>query len=650
METGRGLLARLPSLSFAPLSSDIELRRFTEAQKSKGRAAPSQMDDGSPRNISDPALPTSDSDSDQNAPNGPVPAAGPAEDRQYTYVIGSDPVHHVRRDLSPFQMFMIALNATLGIGLYWRSGQILELGGTVAVLVSFILITLLAWAVMQCISEMLGRWPVPGALSVFVSNFVDYELGIAVGIMYWLTYSVSFAALIATAAGEIRFWIRNEPFDVIIVYIVIPLILIMLTCLPVKYYGWIEVVFGILKISFLFTIIIAMIVLDWSNTNDWDTDASSTRGPAFLTAIATAIFAFVGIEIVAACALEAKPPASNTVANGGVNSGTTAQATVMSFKTRFSVVYFSLIVGVAYTVSGLLTTFSVRRDACGLPRLSWLDPNEWLKHCSGQTDDLITSSAFVLAAQIHRSPALASVFNFFLVFTALSAALTNLYVASRALYGLATQLRRSEAKFLAIISFFGETNERGVPVRSVVLSALAFIWIPFLQLQGYNQTSGSEQATTTLASAGISSFIDILSELGSVGVVIVWACECIAFLSYRHYLKKHDDYLRQNDPNYVDRKDHKKYPYRSHFQPFVGGLAFAGCLFILIVLDSASLYNGFHVEPFLSQFLAIFIFAALWAFLKVYRRRKLRRNYFDVDLSAQGFHATLNRLSSLANQ
>ncbi|KAI0909264.1 hypothetical protein F4823DRAFT_563050 [Ustulina deusta] len=139
---------------------------------------------------------------------------------------------------------------------------------------------------------MLGQWPVPGALSVFVSNFVDYELGIAVGIM--LTYSVSFAALIATAAGEIRFWIRNEALDVIVIYVAIPIILTLVNCSPVMYYGQCEVVFGILKFSFLFTIIIVMIILasqpssddatlyNWNNTIAWDTDASSTRGPAFL--------------------------------------------------------------------------------------------------------------------------------------------------------------------------------------------------------------------------------------------------------------------------------------------------------------------------------------------------------------------------------
>jgi amino acid transporter len=80
---------------------------------------------------------------------------------------------------------MISINATLGTGLYWRGGQILELGGPLAVLLSFLLNGLLSWAVMQCITEMLCIWPIPGALSIYVSEFVDVELGLAVGIAYW---------------------------------------------------------------------------------------------------------------------------------------------------------------------------------------------------------------------------------------------------------------------------------------------------------------------------------------------------------------------------------------------------------------------------------------------------------------------------------
>lgn len=141
---------------------------------------------------------------------------------------------------------MIAVNATLGTGLYWRGGQILELSGPLSVLLAFLLPGILAWAVMQCITEMLCIWPIPGALSVYVGQFVDVELGIAVGVTYWFValyhcheikeeanlsyrfvYSVSFSALVATSAAEIHFWITgNKAFDGGVVYFLIPVILI----------------------------------------------------------------------------------------------------------------------------------------------------------------------------------------------------------------------------------------------------------------------------------------------------------------------------------------------------------------------------------------------------------------------------------------
>jgi amino acid transporter len=80
---------------------------------------------------------------------------------------------------------MITISGVLGIGLYVRGGMILRLAGPLAVLLSFALVGLLTWGVMQCIAEMLCIWPISGALSNYVTEFVDTELGIAVGVAYW---------------------------------------------------------------------------------------------------------------------------------------------------------------------------------------------------------------------------------------------------------------------------------------------------------------------------------------------------------------------------------------------------------------------------------------------------------------------------------
>lgn len=133
-----------------------------------------QRDVSNPRSVStQDTLTNSVGESEYKRRPPQIITVGPREDRK------------VNRRLKGIHLFMITINATVGIGLYWRGGQILELGGPLAVVLSYFLVGCLAWAVMQGITEMLCMWPIPGALSVYVSKFVDEELGIAVGITYW---------------------------------------------------------------------------------------------------------------------------------------------------------------------------------------------------------------------------------------------------------------------------------------------------------------------------------------------------------------------------------------------------------------------------------------------------------------------------------
>lgn len=80
---------------------------------------------------------------------------------------------------------MITINATVGIGLYGSAGTILLVGGPLALVLSFFAAGLVAWAVMQCVAELLCLWPMPGALALYVKEFLDPELAIVVGIAYW---------------------------------------------------------------------------------------------------------------------------------------------------------------------------------------------------------------------------------------------------------------------------------------------------------------------------------------------------------------------------------------------------------------------------------------------------------------------------------
>ncbi|KAL6231206.1 hypothetical protein BDW75DRAFT_248082 [Aspergillus navahoensis] len=516
----------------------------------------------------------------------------------------------VKRKLKGIHVFMITLNGTLGTGLYWRGGQILELAGPLAAVLSFLLIGLLSWAVMQCITEMLCIWPIPGALSVYVT----------------------------TLAAEVDFWTGDDgtkAIDGVVIYFLVPFILVLINATGIELYGLVEVVSGIIKIACLGVIVLVLIVINagagekgylgmknWSSPVVFDHDAADGWGIAFLMCLSIATFAYVGVEIVAASALESaldthRQSLDNTGSEAMQHNGTLIGSTV-----KFSSMYFSLLATLAYSLSGFLISLDIPWNHCSLPRLSWINTtSECLPSAPGiQTD---TVSAFVVIAAESMIPHLHNIFNAFLVFTCVTCASTNLYVASRALFGLTSRLDggRGQPWYIQVLAFLGRTNSRKVPIRAMIYSAAAFVWVPFLQLRG---------GTTTATPIGM--FVEILAQMGSVPVIVVWACETLAFIRYYHCLSRHRSVIeRQRIPQVqrFSKSDCDDYPYRGPLQPYLAYIALVGCLFVLVVTNGASLWGGFYLLPFLSSFLFILVFIGVWVLLKLIRRG----NWTWVDLS-----------------
>ncbi len=331
--------------------------------------------------------------------------------------------------------------------------------------------------------------------------------------------------------------------------------------------------------------------------------------------LSIAAYAYVGVEIVAASALEARWPkkkeeqasSATDTSSGAPSASASASASVSASEglligktVKFSAIFISFLATIAYTLSSLLASLNIRMDDCWLPRLSWVDSAGCSVPVAGQTTNDTTSSVFVAIAQESQIPHLANIFNVFLVFTALTCANTNLYVASRSLYGLTSRLDGGpgQPRHLRVLAWFGRTNHRKVPMRAMVFSALVFLWVPFLQLQGGNGVETDP----------VGMFIEILSEMGSVGVVLVWACECWAFIRYYHCIYRHREILKARRVAQVrrwDDDDYDDYPYRSHGQPFLAYAALAGCLFILVVANGAYLWIQFRLMPFLSSYLIV---------------------------------------------
>jgi len=200
-----------------------------------------------------------------------------------------------------------------------------------------------------------------------------------------------------------------------------------------------------------------------------------------------ATFAYVGVEVVAASALEVKwPKRRNPEDRIDSDISRRSNDTLIGSSVKFSAIYISVLATIAYSVSGALVSLDISRGDCKLPRLSWLTHSaDRCGRTEGEDSEAGTASAFVIIARQSGIPHLANVFNAFLIFTALTCANTNLYVASRTLFGLASRLEGGKGQpwLLRFLAWFGRTNNRKVPMRAMLFSALAFWWVPFLQLK-----------------------------------------------------------------------------------------------------------------------------------------------------------------------
>ncbi|KKK14130.1 hypothetical protein AOCH_000811 [Aspergillus ochraceoroseus] len=549
----------------------------------------------------------------------PTTRDGLTREPNVVYIHESD--RTVNRRLRGIHVFMITISGVLGAGLYIQSGTILRVAGPGAVLIAFTVMGLLAWMVMQCIGEFLALWPISGALVEYVAKFVDEDLGIAVGIAYWFTYSINFAALIVAAAGVLDFWDPGKAIQGTVIFFAVPLFLVLFNSFGVQIYGLTELLGGSLKILGILIVIISMITINLGAGNEghigtenykhdlifpYDARAANNWASALFMAFSIAAFAYVGVDITAATALEARPDKKRSSSQD--TEGRDGGGPWPFISVRFVATWTSFLVWIIYFIAGIVMSLNVKWNDPNLPEASWLGSPVADQNPMGEAT-YNTDSGFVISAAISGIPGLADMFTVVILITAVFSANTHLYVASRTLFGLTRRLRDSKWPLLA---FFGKTNNYQVPVRAMFLSCF-FLWVPFLYLSPDNSPN------TT-----ISSLLEVLSQMASVSCIIVWACECWAFIRFYHclYLHRHEINASPQFARLRRFPEHgveDLYPWRSHGQPVTMYLALFGCLFVLIVPDGSALWHHFAAPRFFSAYLAIICFVLIFLGIKIYR-------------------------------
>ncbi|GAA5940465.1 uncharacterized protein JCM15063_002335 [Sporobolomyces koalae] len=324
----------------------------------------------------------------------------------------------LHRGLKARQISMIALGGSIGTGLVIGSGSGLAKGGPVGLLIAYIVMGMMCFGVMCSLGEMATYLPHKKGFGGYASRFVDKSMGFALGWNYLLKYLVVTPNNITAGAIVVQYWTDAVPVGAwITIYIVL---IFALNLLGIKVFGEVEFWASFLKIVVLTGLIILGIVIDLGGAGTdrigfrywrdqpfshyiFKNDTGVFLG--FWSCMVTALFAYMGCELVGVTFGEAKNPRK------------TVPKTIKRTFWRLLIFY----VGSIFVV-GLIVKAT--------------DP-ALLSATKKSTS--AAASPFVLAIQRANIKILPDIINGAILLFVLSAANSDLYIGSRTLYALAAE-------------------------------------------------------------------------------------------------------------------------------------------------------------------------------------------------------------------
>ncbi|PVH16439.1 uncharacterized protein CXQ87_004730 [Candidozyma duobushaemuli] len=222
--------------------------------------------------------------------------------------------HPLARRLKARHLQMIAIGGSIGTGLFVGSGYALATGGPAGVLLSYILVGYSLFAVVMALGEMSVQFPVSGSFNAFFSRFVDPAWGFTLGLMYSVSWLISFPSELVACSLTISYW--NDTVNPAVWVAVFLVGISSINLFGVKGYGEVEFVLSIIKVLAVIGFIIAGICIicgvgdqGYIGSRYWHNPGSFNHGfKGVCSAFISAAFSFGGVELVALAASETANP------------------------------------------------------------------------------------------------------------------------------------------------------------------------------------------------------------------------------------------------------------------------------------------------------------------------------------------------------
>jgi len=337
------------------------------------------------------------------------------------------------RELSTRQMSMIAIGGAIGTGLFLGSSLAVHTAGP-AVIACYFLGAGLALLLMGTLSEMAVAHPTAGSFGIYAELYIGRWAGFVVRYTYWACQSIAIGGEATAVAIYCRWWFPQVPPWVWIV--LFSLLLVSVNASGVGNFGEFEYWFAMVKVvailAFIaFGVIVLAGILPSAPHLGLQNFTQSRFFPNGLLgmwiAMCFVIFSYIGTEVVAVTAGEARKP---------------EQAIPRAMRSMvFRLIFFY--------IASMIVLIGV---------VPWQ---------SIQPGAEVTASPFVTVFRLMRIPAATHLMNFVVLTAALSSMNCDLYLSTRMIFSLARGGYAPAA--------LGSVTRTGVPLPALLTSTLGLL-------------------------------------------------------------------------------------------------------------------------------------------------------------------------------
>ncbi|RGP69054.1 dicarboxylic amino acid permease [Fusarium sporotrichioides] len=362
----------------------------------------------------------------------------------------------LHRGLKARHITMIAIGGAIGTGLIIGTGKALVQAGPGSVFICYTLVGFVVFLVMAALGEMAAWLPMSAGFTGYASRFCDPSLGFALGWTYWFKYIIVTPNQLTAAALVIQYWIDRDTVNPGVFIAIFLVIICVINYFGIKFFGELEFWLSSFKVVTIVGIILFSLILAlgggpdhdrkgfryWSNPGafrPYIMEGGAGKFLGFWSCMVNATFAYLGTELVGVTVAEAQNPRK-----------TIPRAIKLTF---YRILFF-------YCLSVLLVGMIVPYDSEELAFAT--------KAKAGAS-----ASPFVVAGTIAGVQVIPHIINACILVFVFSASNSDLYIASRTLYGLA-----SDGSAPAI---FKKTNKDGVPIYALGMSA-SFCLLAFMNV------------------------------------------------------------------------------------------------------------------------------------------------------------------------